>query len=134
MAYLTVVFLFSTRHKDKHKRYLFGMVVSPHKCIYCEKLLEWSSAQLESAIYVPAFGLAKLLQLLISGKYQVASSMLLISARRKSAGICSWFNSNSRSVGSRGLLFWRSRLAALARCSGLLSAGQGPSPSSSRRT
>ena len=52
------------------------MVFSPHKCIYCEKLLEWSSAQLESAIYVPAFGLAKLLQLLISGKYQVASSML----------------------------------------------------------
>ena len=57
-----------------------------------------------------------------------------ISARRKSAGMCSWFNSNSWSVGSRGLLIWRSRLAALARCSGLLSAGQGPSPSSSRRT
>lgn len=131
MAYLTVVFLFSTRHKDKHKRYLFGMIFSPHKCIYCEKLLEWSSAQLESAICVPAFGLAKLLQLLISGKYEVASSMLFdISSQEISWDV---FMVQLK-LGSRGLLFWRSRLAALARCSGLLSAGQGPSPSLSRRT
>ena len=53
------------------------MVFSTHKCIYCEKLLEWSSVQFESTIYVPALGLAKLLQLLVSGKYQVAPSMLL---------------------------------------------------------
>ena len=74
MAYF-FIFLFSTRHKDKHKRYLLGMVFSPQKCTYCEMLLEQLSAQLEIAIYVPAFDLAKLLQLLISCKYQVASSM-----------------------------------------------------------
>lgn len=76
MANLMVVFLFPTRHKDKHKRNLFGMIFNLQKCIYCEKLLEWLSAQLESAIYVPAFGLAKLLQLLNSCKYQMAASML----------------------------------------------------------
>ena len=77
MAYLTVVFLFSTRHQNKHKGYLFCVVFSTHKCVYCEKLLEGSSAQFESTMYVPGLGLAKLLQLLVSGKYEVAPSMLL---------------------------------------------------------
>ena len=42
IKYLTIIFLFSSRHQYEHKRNLFGMIIRAHKRVDGEELLKQS--------------------------------------------------------------------------------------------
>ena len=56
-----VVFLSATDHLHEHEGYLFGLVFTSNKGVYCEQHREGAAAELEGPIQVSPFGLVQLL-------------------------------------------------------------------------